>query len=42
MNQMLGLVYKDFEVANIKILEGAIMDLCEIKKREQTPAKLQK
>lgn len=29
--QMLGLVCNDFNVANIKFLEGVIMDYCEIK-----------
>lgn len=39
---MLGLICKDFNVANIKFLEGVIMDYCEIKKREPPSAKLQK
>lgn len=34
MNQMWGLVCNDFKVANIKFLEGVIMDYCEIKKKK--------
>lgn len=33
---MWGLVCNDFKVANIKFLEGVIMDYCEIKKKKDS------